>query len=403
MQLDTHVNLNEIREARAAKIAAMRKLAEAETLTAEQRSEFDKLKTAITALEADEQRALFLQEAERRSLAGTDKNERNLEGRVSIMRVLQAQMEGRALSGAEAEYNQEAERRTGRRAEGAFIPMEAIERRDAVNTTTTAASITPIDPRPDQYIGALRERLVARSLGVRVLSGLRGDLSIPKYGSGLTTGWIAENAPVPEGTMTFASVSLAPRHVGGKTEMSRQLIMQSAPDIEGLVRDDLAFLIAKQIDRAILNGAGTDEPLGVLNLAGKQSGNLASRTWGDVVAFAQKLEDKEIAGGTWVSNATVRNLFATTLKETGLPGYLMENGSMAGRPYVLSRHIPADTVVLGDFSQVLLGIWSELDVLVNPYAEPSYSRGGVQIRAMATVGTACRYDEAFVIATDAAA
>lgn len=401
------MNLAAIRESRAAKVADMRTLlskteAEKRGLTDAEKTSFDTLKGEVQTLEADEQRAVFMQEVERRATGEpVDKSDAELEQRVSILDVLRAQMEGRALSGAAAEYHQEAERRTGRKAQGAFVPMAAVEQR--VNTTGTAVGIVPTTHRPDLYIGALREKLVARALGVRVLTGLSGNLSIPKYGSGLTTGWVAENSPVPDGDMAFDSVTLAPKHVGGKTEMSRQLLQQSSPDVEQLVRDDLAFLIAKQIDKAIIAGTGTaNDPLGVLNLPGIQTGTLATQNWPAVLAFAQKLEDEEIYGGTWLTTATVKNLLAATLKETGLPGYLLDAGRMADRPLVTSKAVPADTLVLGDFSQILLGVWSELDVLVNPFAEPAYSRGGVQVRAMATVGTACRYDRAFVKASDVA-
>lgn len=404
------MKLHEIREARAAKVAEARALLDAnKTLTADQQAAFDKLKAEIEQLESAEQRQQFIDEAERRSggepVSGGD-GLADLEKRVSLLDVLQAQMEGRALNGAAAEYSQEAERRTGRKAQGAFVPLSLLETR--TNTTASASEIVPTVHRPDQYVGALREALVARRLGVRVLTGLRGNLSIPKYGSGLETGWVAEGGAVPDGDMSFDSVTLGPKHVGGKTEMSRQLIQQSSPEIEQLVRDDLAFLIAKQIDRAIIAGSGTgNEPLGVLNYAGKQTGSLSSLTWANVLAFAQKLEDEEIFGGSWLTTGTGKTILASTLKEAGLPGYLLEGGRMADRPLSVTRALEDDSngtpIILGDFSQVLLGVWSELDVLVNPFAEPAYSRGGVVVRAMATVGTACRHEQAFVVANDLSA
>jgi len=403
--------IHEIRETRAAKVAEARALLDSgKTLTADQQAKFDALKADIEGLEQQEARQQFIDEAERRSggepvSPGTDSLE-SLEKRVSLLDVLQSQMEGRALNGAAAEYSQEAERRTGRKAQGAFVPLALLEQR--ANTTSSASEIVPTVHRADQYIGPLREALVARRMGVRVLTGLRGNLSIPKYGSGLETGWVAEGGAVPDGDMSFDSVTLGPKHVGGKTEMSRQLIQQSSPEIEQLVRDDLAFLIAKQIDRAIITGSGTgNEPLGVLNYTGKQTGSLSSLTWANVLAFAQKLEDEEIFGGSWLTTGTGKTILASTLKETGLPGYLLEGGRMADRPLSVTRALEDDSngtpIILGDFSQVLLGVWSELDVLVNPFAEPAYSRGGVVVRAMATVGTACRHEQAFVVANDLSA
>ncbi len=404
------MKLHEIREARAAKVNEARALLGTENLNAEGKARFDALKAEIVSLEQDEARAQFIEDAERRAIGHqVDRCAAALESRVSLSRVLQAQMEGRSLSGAELEYTQEAERRTGRKAQGAFVPLSLLERRDdpvpPVNTTTTAGELVPTIHRPDLYVGPLREALMARRLGVRVLTGLTGNLSIPKYGSGLSTGWVAEGGAVPDAEMGFDQVELKPSHVGGKAEMSRQLIQQSSPAIERLIRDDLAFLIAKQIDAAIIAGTGlSNQPTGVLHFSDAQTGTLEEVNWRKVLDFAQKLEDEELFGGAWLTTGTGKTILASTLKEAGLPGYLLENGSMAGRPLHVTRALTAgqdgEPVIFGDFSQILLGVWSELDVLVNPYAEPAYSRGGVVVRAMATVGVACRHEEAFVIADD---
>jgi Phage capsid family len=72
---------------------------------------------------------------------------------------------------------------------------------------------------------------------------------------------------------------------------------------------------------------------------------------------------------------------------------------------VTSARVPdasatAATAILGDFTQVMLGIWSELDILVNPFAEVPYRRGGVLVRAMSTVDVAVRHPQAFAYADD---
>ena len=69
---------------------------------------------------------------------------------------------------------------------------------------------------------------------------------------------------------------------------------------------------------------------------------------------------------------------------------------------LVSRVRGAGIAILGDWSQVLLGIWSEIDILVNPYAQPAYGRGGVLVRAMSTVDVGVRHPQAFVVASDIA-
>ncbi|HBP5224327.1 phage major capsid protein [Pseudomonas aeruginosa] len=402
------MKLHQLREQRSAALSSMKAIvdtaaAAGRDLTADESAKFDTLKAEERSLSASIERHEHLASLEARTAAPVGKDTaENLEGRVSLLSVLRAGMEGRSLTGAEAEYHQETERRTGRKAEGVFVPMGLLERR--ANTTGTAPELVPTDHRADQYIGPLREALLARRLGVRVLSGLRGNISIPKYGSGLETGWLAESGAVPDGEMSFGNVSLSPKHVGGKTELSRQLIQQSSPDIEALVRQDLAFLIARQIDRAIIAGSGTDnEPRGIINTVGIQTGDLSTLDYAAVMALVQKFEDTELTSAAWLTTSDAKTKFATTLKAAGLPGYLLENGQVGGYPLHVTRQFAADSngdspVLLGDFSQVLLGVWSELDILVNPFAEPAYSRGGVQVRAMATCDVALRYPEAFVLA-----
>lgn len=198
----------------------------------------------MTALEGDEQRAVFMSDVERRMsgdrVTGSGDSFADVERRVPLLEMIQARTEGRELTGAAAEYAQETERRTGRKAEGVYVPMAAFETR-AAQTTSTAAGIVPEDFRADQFVGPLRNALVMRSLGARVLAGLRGNVVIPKFKSDMSAGWVAENEALSDSGMDFNDlVTLKPRHVGAITELPRQLIQQSSPDINSLVRDDLA-------------------------------------------------------------------------------------------------------------------------------------------------------------------
>lgn len=100
-------------------------------------------------------------------------------------------------------------------------------------------------------------------------------------------------------------------------------------------------------------------------------------------------------------------MLRSTLKSIDVDGYLLEGGRMAELPVFVSNQLTADlsspatgTIILADWSQAMLGIWSEIDILVNPYSETAYTKGNVLIRAMATVDVALRHPEAFVVADD---
>lgn len=411
---------HEIKERRAGLVADMRGiLAKAEgekrNLSGDEQAKFDGLKTQIQDLEAQEARAAFLEDAERRSMgAAADKPFQSLQGEISILEVLRNAMEGRSQSGAAAEYAKEIERRTGRKASGIFVPLSALETRVAAPIdTTVGADLVPTNHRADLYIQPLRDQLMARRLGVQVLGGLTGNVSIPKAGTGTSVGWVAEGGNLALTDMTFDAVTLAPKHAGGYVEMSRQLLMQGSPDIERLVRGDLAAVVAKAIDSAIIGGGGTNEPVGILaNLAasgGVQSASLSTLSWASLLAMLQKLDIESVTPTALLGSQKVKAKLAGTVKAASTATYLMENGRVADLPAYFSNNVPQKAgspatgrLIAGDWSQAMLGVWSEIDLLVNPFEGDAFKRGGVLIRAMTTVDVALRHPAAFCVADDLA-
>lgn len=410
------MNLQHIREAKASKIAEARSIiATAESakrsLSDQESDRFDAIKSEIEILEKQEQRAAFIAEAERQmqgqAIAGNgDAAFGQLEKRVSLLAALQAGVEGRALSGAEGEYNAEMRRRNGRAAQGFYFPMAGLETR--VNTAATAANLVPEDHRADQYVGPLRDALLARRLGVRVLSGLRGDVHIPKHGTSTVSDWVAENSGLSPSDMTFGNIALTPKHVGSLSEMSRQLIQQSDPTVEMLLRDDMAFALAQAIDTALIEGGHSDEPTGVIGTLGTANATLATPTWAQVLQMIEQVEiDNALSPShAWLTTPQGKAKLAGTLKVSGDAGagFLYADRMMAGYPLLSTNQVPANSdaqgIIFGDWSQVILGVWSELDILVNPYATDTYARGGVQIRAMATCDIGIRHIESFAWADD---
>lgn len=399
--LKVYMKLAELKETRAAKVQEMRSLADKAEMSADDLARFDALKADVQKLEQQEERALFLQEAERRAL-GNDKQANKLAGAVSILEAINAQVEGRSLTGATAEYSAEVERRTGKR--GVFLPLSAFESR-AAQTTTTAESIVPDDFRADLFVGPLRNSRLVQSLGATVLTGLRGDVVVPRHKTGMTAQWIAEGESLTESGMTFDTIKLQPRHIGAMTELSRQLLQQSSPSIEALVRNDMSEVMAEAFDLALLVGDGTKQPLGIFKTVGIQTANLATLSWAAVQGMMEKLAIKNVSPNAWLTSPQAATVLRTTLKSASSgAGYLMEGGRMADMPVAVTNQVPLKTkagqILLGDFRQLLIGVWDSVQILANPYDSEAYARGGVKIRALMTADAVVRRPEAFVLASD---
>lgn len=400
------MQLHQIREQRAAKVNEARSLlASMPTLTPEAQTKFDAIKAEIVNLEGQEARAQFIEDAERRSLGQpVDKARNELEGRISVVDAIAAHAEQRSLSGALAEYNAE-QKRQGVQAKGVLIPASLFEQR-AAQTTTTAAGIVPEDYKASEFVGLLRNSMVVRSLGARVLPNLRGDVVIPRQATTSTAQWISEGEGLSDTGLTFNNITLKPRHVGAITELSRQLLQQANPSIEQLVRDDFINVVSLAVDQSMIHGDGLKEPEGLLTAA-TGTGTLGAPTWAKVLTVLQALALKNITPNAWLTHPEVATVLRKTLRESGLPGYLLENGQLAGVPVAVTNQLakkagaPATgRIIVGDFSEMFVGTWGSVDVVTNMYAEGPFSRGAVQVRILTTCDMVPRREDAFTVIDD---
>jgi HK97 family phage major capsid protein len=418
-------------ERRAAIAAEMRQINDAAgdgDLTAEQRSRFDELRTGLASLEDRLARQAALEDAERRMagqpIGGTGDRDFDREMRsFSIVRAIAAQVPGLNVDAArERELSQEIARRAGRPFQGIAVPMtifhEPVESR--VLTTTTPAGgpgsnliQTTVDGA--QFIDRLRAALAVRRLGARILSGLQGNLDIPRLKASATTGWVAENTPLTPSDHQFDKVSLTPKHAGALTELSRNMLMQPSVDVENLVRADFAAILAETVDRAAVAGSGVGaEPRGILNTPGIGSvamgANGAALTADAARDLVGRVDDANADGGAmaFLTNTKVKTA-ALKLKDAENRYFGLET-VFPGAPAAFSNVVPGNltkgtgtnlsALIYGNWSDLILGYWSELDILVNPFEATAYAKGNVQVRAMLTMDIAVRRPASFAAVLD---
>ena len=336
-------------------------------------------------------------------------SEAALEGRVNVLDAIRCQVENRSATGALAEFQQEAKRQ-GLEAKqgGILVPASVFEKR-ATQTTTGAAAVVPDDYKADQFIGLLRNSMIVRQLGARVLPGLRGDTVLPKQTGSASAFWIAEGDALTESSATYGSVRLEPKHVGALSALSRQLIQQANPAIEQLTRDDFAQVVGLAVDKALLHGtAAAKQPVGILATAGIQTAALGAVTWAALVAMLEKLGLENVTPNAIVTHAKAATKLQTTLKNAANGAeYLLQNGRIAELPAYITNQLDAKAgspatgrVIAGDFSQIVIGEWGVTEILANPYAAGYYEKGDVQIRILHTMDAVVRQPKAFVVAED---
>jgi HK97 family phage major capsid protein len=302
-------------------------------------------------------------------------------------------------AGFEREVSAAVEQQMGVSARGYLISNEVLQRDLTVGTASAAGDLVFTDARPGSFIELLRNRLALNTLGVTMLSGLNGPVAIPAQSGAGTAYWVAEKGALTESNPTVNQVNMTPKTLGAYTEFSRRLLLQSSIDVETMVRNELATVIALEIDRAALYGLGnTNQPQGLKFITGINTEDFgaAAPTYAELVSMESKInaDNADIGAMSYVTNCTTYGGFKTTEKAANTAQFVLEpGGTVNGYGVVRSNQIASGDVFFGVWNQMLMGMWGALDLQVNPYALDT--SGGVRVTALQDVDVAVRHPEAF--------
>jgi HK97 family phage major capsid protein/HK97 family phage prohead protease len=255
------------------------------------------------------------------------------------------------------------------------------------------------------FIELQRNRSMAFRLGATPLPGQRENITIPRQTATGSATWLANEAStISEVNQTFGQLSLSPKNVGAYTEISRQLMLQSNPSIEGIVTSDLANVVALAVDTAVLAGSGSaGQPTGIINTAGIGSVTGTSLAFEDILEFQTDVAASNVmpARGGYATTHAVASLCIQRVKYSSTASPLWEgnvwDGVMQGFPAMASNQMSSGTMLFGDWSQVLVAEFGTLEIEVNPYA--AFTAAIVGIRAIYTMDCGLRYAGAFSYAS----
>ena len=333
----------------------------------------------------------------------------------SIVKAVQGLMNGR-LSGRELEIQQELTRKNGRSSQGVFVPSESWKTRDYVKGTATAGgNLVGTQHLPDNFVDVLRAKSVVTELGATILPGLIGDVSIPTRTAGATAYFVAESGSITESTGTFGTITMSPKVMGAFSKFSHLMKLQATPEIEGLIRDDFISTLATKLDQVALNGGGSNEPDGILQTTG--IGSVAIGTNGGAITLDKVLDLKQtaavdnadVASCAFVTNTAVENALSK-LKDGNSAYHLspyagaVGTQQIANRSFMVSNNVPSNltkgssssvcsAMIYGNFSDLLIGLFGESEILVDPYS--AMQTGVTAVRIIQAIDVKVRHAESF--------
>ena len=285
-----------------------------------------------------------------------------------------------------------------RSASGVLIPWEVLNSNRAAETPGQVAgtfgdggALVGTNRLDAQFIDLIRNRSAFLNSGLTMLSGLEGNVEIPKKLGSSQFYFVGENADVTNSKLTFGLVNMVPRTIGVRVPISRRMMIQASPDVENLVRLDMAESVALGMDTSIGYGTGSNgQPLGIINTSGIGSVTLGGGSskvfpanvgggthdcgdWADYVDLETALAANNLDAGSmrYIMNSVVKGALKQTLRASAAGSdYIMTDaGEVNGYPVVVSNQMQTNDVLFGNFADCVVGMWSGLDVVIDPYTQ----------------------------------
>lgn len=233
------------------------------------------------------------------------------------------------------------------------------------------------------FVEYLRPQTILGKFGTGGVPSLRRvPFRVPLIGqtSGGAGYWVGEGAAKPLTKFDFSRITLGPLKVANIAVLTMEVLRDSSPAADGIVRDQLAAALRERLDIDFINPAKAAvadvSPASILNgVAGiASSGSDADAVRADLRALFGAFISANNAptSGVFVMEATTAlalSLMTNPLGQAEFPGITMNGGALSGLPVIISEYVPNGIVALVNASDIYLA--DDGDVAVDMSTEAS--------------------------------
>ena len=245
------------------------------------------------------------------------------------------------------------------------LPVEErADTDDAIVATVATQGKEIIETEKLNILAPLYGKSILSEVGATFLTGLVGNISIPRY-SGSTVGWKGEMIAADNGEGAFDTVELSPKRLTAYIDISKQFLVQDSVGAEEMLRADIVNALMAKLEQTIFGDAAGDatKPAGIFYNAEEVDPSYAAvcEAEADVTDFTGEKR--------FVMSPSMRAQFKQTTisgEQTDLR-LLMEGNEVNGYPVSASSNVLKEGWAFGDFRELVVAQWGAIDIVVDPY------------------------------------
>lgn len=312
---------------------------------------------------------------------------------------------------------------------------DAIAKSVNVDSGAAGGFLAPTQQVNEVIDLAIATRPVLNDMGIDIMRGLQGmsEITFPKLTARQTAMWVGSEGEATESNPTFGEISIRPKYLRGLSVVSRELLKQEPGLVEPIVRRELGNASALAMEQALIYGTGTNkQPKGIVNYSSVQTEAVGTNggrfTWkiADNMVGSIEEADHSLATGRFgfVTHPKIKKLLrqeqvAMYSGDTdgqyrvGVPvksdseieaqlGYLLRTTTLV--PSNLTKGIGSSLayVIFGDWSQIMLGIWGQMEIRTSVEAGSAFTKNQIYIASFLSCDINVKDETKFCLLSDAA-
>ena len=247
--------------------------------------------------------------------------------------------------------------------------IKVVERAVTVTDATDAASMVPVTI--GEIIEPLEKGLVIDKLGIKMQSGLVGDLVFPTLAAVEAT-IQGENVAVTDTELNIDKIKASPKRVSISIPVSKRAINQTNYSLQDVVLKQISLGVARALNKWMFSGTALSGASNGVFVKTKPSVEYTNAlTFADIVSLESTVMDAgvDVTDGTaaYVCTPKVYGALKSTPKAAGAAEMICQNGMVNGYPVLVTNYMNADSIGFGVFSNAAIGQFGDMDLVIDPY------------------------------------
>lgn len=207
---------------------------------------------------------------------------------------------------------------------------------------------------------------VISNLGITIYNGLpAGDFKVSAMSKG-SAAWADETGTAAESKNTFSHITLQPKRISAQLSYSKQFLAQDTIGAEAAIRRDIYNALVAKIQSTMLSAdaSGANKPAGIFN--GVTAKNITS--YAELCDVEATVDDSNVKGERKYLMSNKAKAILRCMPKSSLTTELVLDGNdIDGTPVIANSDVPTTQYAYGDFSNIIMGTWGNVDLIVDPY------------------------------------